>query len=400
MLLRKSTFNQVSRTLASSKLGALPRGTRENMISRRTFVFWPIFAFMLVIKTVCFGNSYFEVFQSKGGQNQERKAMSAPQIKYQSSLLEEYVLENANRYSMNSTSRATMRPMCSVLGHPDSEELRNYLENLKTYNFLLKTFPPLNQDIRILLSEFGSSVCNKVLLSGGNNSNVSELFAPNQISTSSVVGALEPLIPPLRHPAFCKDRSKLMDLSYMVHDFHAMCQNLKPTARTVFVDMGASLDFHGESSVPAMYVLKLYRKFGFHFDHIYAYEVTPKEPSEVFQKVPPEFFAAYHWINVGVESDQQSVLNPLQMLADHYDEDDFIVIKLDIDTSSVEVPLAYQLLEDERIGRLVDQFYFEHHVYLKELSPYWGRAVGGSVSDSLNLFQSLRQKGIGAHSWV
>jgi hypothetical protein len=125
-----------------------------------------------------------------------------------------------------------------------------------------------------------------------------------------------------------------------------------------------------------------------------------RNQGKFFKRYRLRFFAAYHWINVGVENDQQSVLNPLQMLADHYNEDDFIVVKLDIDTPSVEVPLAYQLLEDEQISRLVDQFYFEHHVYLKELSPYWGRTMSGSVSDSLNLFHSLRQKGIGAHSWV
>ena len=35
------------------------------------------------------------------------------------------------------------------------------------------------------------------------------------------------------------------------------------------------------------------------------------------------------------------------MLADHYNEDDFIVVKLDIDTPSVEGPLAYQPLEEQ-----------------------------------------------------
>ena len=73
-----------------------------------------------------------------------------------------------------------------------------------------------------------------------------------------------------------------MDMSYMVH---------------------ASLDFHGSSDMPAMYILNLYRKFVFHFDHIYAYEVTPKAAAEVFKKNPPEYLASYHRMNVGVESD-------------------------------------------------------------------------------------------------
>ena len=48
-------------------------------------------------------------------------------------------------------------------------------------------------------------------------------------------------------------------------------------------------------------------------------------------------------MNVGVESDSTSSLNPLQTLAENYNKDDFIVVKLDIDTSSIEVPLVYQL---------------------------------------------------------
>lgn len=76
------------------------------------------------------------------------------------------------------------------------------------------------------------------------------------------------------------------------------------------------------------------------------------------------------------------------------------MIKLDIDTSFIEVPLAMQLLEDPRYYNLIDHFYFEHHVKLKELLGDWHRTAKGSVLDSLKLFQGLREKGIAAHSWV
>ena len=88
------------------------------------------------------------------------------------------------------------------------------------------------------------------------------------------------------------------------------------------------------------------------------------------------------------------------MLADNYNKDDFIVVKLDIDTPSVEIPLAHQLLNDDRFIGLVDQFYFEHHVFLGEMKQWWTRSMNGSVSDSLDLFYSLRRNGVGAHSWV
>jgi hypothetical protein len=195
-------------------------------------------------------------------------------------------------------------------------------------------------------------------------------------------------------------RKYLMSLEYLVHDFAAMCRQLKPTSRTVLIDMGASLDFHASDVQPAVYLTSLFRKFGFRFDHIYAYEISPKKPAQVFERVPDELKAAYHWINVGVESDPNSGLNPLKMLLENYDEDDFIVIKLDIDTAHVEVPLANQLLEDDRFARLVDSFYFEHHVFLKELENNWGGSMADTVHNSLKLFRGLREKGIPAHYWV
>ena len=143
-----------------------------------------------------------------------------------------------------------------------------------------------------------------------------------------------------------------MRMDYMVHDFAAMCRTLKPDARTVFLDMGASLDFHSGQESPAMYVTKLYSKFGFHFDHIYAFEVTPKDARQVYQKVPPEFMHSYHWMNIGVSAEVDSQYNPLSSIIKRFDKDDFIVVKLDIDTPHLEYPLVLQLLGDEYVTDL------------------------------------------------
>jgi hypothetical protein len=164
--------------------------------------------------------------------------------------------------------------------------------------------------------------------------------------------------------------------------------------------MGAALDFHdGSNLVPAVYVTDVYQKFGFKFDHIYAYEVNPQEPSDVYQRIPDDLKAAYHWYNVGVNASLTSSNNPLKLLMDNFNEDDFVVVKLDIDTHSIEQPMVELLLTDDRLQSLVDCFYFEHHVHLKELAPYWMETMGGSVEDSLQLFTTLREKGIAAHYW-
>jgi len=194
-------------------------------------------------------------------------------------------------------------------------------------------------------------------------------------------------------------------LDYLVHDFEYMCRQLKPTSKRIFIDMGASLSFHhGERAAqPVVELLSLYEKFGFHFDHIYAFEMTFTNPEKVYKDLLPEkYLPNYHWINVGVNHEEGDKLNPLHSILSTFDEDDFIVVKLDIDTASIEVPLAHQLLEGGEGGmyhKLVDQFYFEHHVRLGELKYSWRESVDGSIKDSLDLFYGLRKKGIPAHFW-
>jgi hypothetical protein len=276
-------------------------------------------------------------------------------------------------------------------------DLVSFRQELKEYNRLVREFEPIS-DLRLQLAADNSNidqVCGQVSM------DMEGLFPSRQLSRGSS-GLMEPLLPPFRHGEYCFSQTKKvqLDLSFLVHDFGAMCRKLKRTSRTVLIDMGASLDFHAGKTSPAVYLTDLYRKFGFFFDHIYAYEVTPKEPAQVFKKVPKHLMAAYHWINVGVETDPNSLLNPLKMILENFNEDDFIVIKLDIDTSVIEVPLAKQLLNDTALHGLVDQFYFEHHVMMRELTKDWGRGMKGSVQDSIELFIGLREAGVAAHSWV
>eukprot|EP00536_Pseudo-nitzschia_multiseries_P015121 jgi/Psemu1/327791/estExt_fgenesh1_pg.C_8240002 len=219
-------------------------------------------------------------------------------------------------------------------------------------------------------------------------------------------GYVEPLLPPMRYHGFCNYRNQehdyaLMNLNYLVHDFEAMCEALKPTSKRVFIDMGASLAFHKGGRVPVVTLLKLYERFGFRFDHIYGFEMRFQEPNDVFGKLlPEEYLANYHWINIGVTSEEGHRLNPLHSILSQFNEDDFIVVKLDIDTSSIEYPLAMQILNDSKYHHLIDQFYFEHHVHLAELKPYWGyRNVKGTVHESLRLFHDMRRKGVPAHFW-
>ena len=132
------------------------------------------------------------------------------------------------------------------------------------------------------------------------------LFPSKQLSLTPA-GYVEPLLTPMRHPEFCKstvipeDRKKLLDLDYLIHDFEKMCLNLKPSSRSILIDMGASLKFHGGRKVPIVVLLEMFQQFGFYFDHIYGFEITEFDPKQVYNEfLPEEYMPSYHWINAGM----------------------------------------------------------------------------------------------------
>jgi hypothetical protein len=285
------------------------------------------------------------------------------------------------------------------------EKFGLYLEELKEYNrrvakFSLKgrNFTDLRQGLRY---QNHSMICPIVDLP------LRTIFS--DLSYVPLTGYVEPLLPPLRHPQFCLDDltakpwPHLMDLTYMVHDFGAMCRQLTPYSRTVLIDMGASLSFHKGHVVtpPEVYLTGLFKKFGITFDHVYAYEIKPHNTTTVFEQlIPEDLQAAYHWINVGVDWKPGARMNPFTMLKQNYGAEDLIVVKLDVDTASTELPLAKQLLNDKHLQSLIDHFYFEHHVHMKELAKNWKSSMQGTMQESLQLFYQLRQTGIAAHYWV
>lgn len=107
-----------------------------------------------------------------------------------------------------------------------SAELHGFRSDLKKYIQLVEAFPGIG-DLRHHLDD-PDDVCKKVEL---HEKGLMGIFH-NQLSLSRS-GYLEPLMPPLRHPEFCFNDSYLIDPTYLVHDFGAMCRKLKKTSRIV-----------------------------------------------------------------------------------------------------------------------------------------------------------------------
>jgi len=149
------------------------------------------------------------------------------------------------------------------------------------------------------------------------------------------------------------------------------------------------------------------RQRGIMFDQLYGWEYTLLEPNQFWKCVPDAVKPIYHFFNVPITSDVSDPHSPLRHILSIAREEDFVSFKLDIDTSSVEIPLVLQLVASSELMRLMDEFFFELH-FRCEIMKYcgWGDKMPESVDwlkldrvNTLSLFADMRRKGVRAHIW-
>jgi len=323
------------------------------------------------------------------------------EYEYKAAQIEKYVMDNLANLGYDKAEKGVHG--CTVWKDPNAtnKEIHklfgDYLKDLNEhYTPAISAFKPIPDLMENIRKTGNTDICKSARL---HPDGLKALFNnSNQLSYSSNTGFVEPLTTPMRHPSFCWNTSYVLNINYLIHDFERMCQTLKPTSRRVFLDIGADLS---RENGPVLKLLDLYSKFGFEFDHIYGIEMKFTEPSKVYKdQLPEKYLASFHWINTAANATKDAKLNPLYSIINKFDKDDLIIVKLDIDHAETEMPLATQLLEDERFHNIVDHFYFEHHVFLGEIARWWGKHMKGSIKDSFEIFSSLREKGIASHFWI
>ena len=109
--------------------------------------------------------------------------------------------------------------------------------------------------------------------------------------------------------------------------------------------------------------------------------------------------------NIPVEERSDGKSNPnsfLHLLKNFVTPEDFVVIKVDIDTPGAEVPIVKAIAEYPSLSNLVDEIFFEYHVYMDGLSFGWrdNTSDKDDVDDALKLMYKLRQLGIRSHFWI
>lgn len=173
-------------------------------------------------------------------------------------------------------------------------------------------------------------------------------------------------------------------------------------AKAVLFDIGATV--WGDPTHPAdmpglRWLVPTYAAIGVEFDHIYCWEAKPVTPL-FWDGMPVEVRKAVHFYNMPASAEPGHVDNPWTTLQAAVTSADYVVVKLDMDTVSAERQLVEQLLSNPGLSALVDEFYFEHHVDVPEMRPWWSvHVTDGQLTDSYSIFSRLRHMGIRAHSW-
>ena len=241
---------------------------------------------------------------------------------------------------------------------------------------------------------------------------------------------IEPLVGALRHPYHdCLKRSSMSaSKNYLLPAWRP--EVLPSPARTFFFDLGASLWASGSGGASQSWFVHGYAKRGLEFDRILAWEYEQHTEIEIRRSLPAALRNAttiyrtpdaappgcaqcasdrlsYH--NFGIDAIEGSLRNPLVHLRALVRPDDFVVIKLDVDTPAIELAVVEQILRDPvNTGALIDEFYWEHVVAHTPMEHFgWGHDLRRlpkekqqTLRDSYSYFTRLREMGIRAHSWV
>ena len=171
-------------------------------------------------------------------------------------------------------------------------------------------------------------------------------------------------------------------------------------------DVGASVYDSGLGGDSQKWFIENYRAKGIEFDHIYGWEAKITEPSEQWNSMPPEIMRKTSRYNIPANSEKDNPNNPWTFVREITKAEDFVAVKIDIDNPEIEIELVLQLLNDPVLLDLVDEFYFEHHVNGSPMQYQgWGDLRFQNVSHpgvehSYKIFETLRDRGVRAHSWV
>ena len=133
--------------------------------------------------------------------------------------------------------------------------------------------------------------------------------------------------------------------------------------------------------------------------HYWAFEADVKQPSEIWKTIPPDLLARYTYINIPVSADPKHRNYPWNFLEQIARPEDYVIIKVDIDTPDIENPIVDHLLTNPKYLKLIDEFFYEHHVDVEPMHQWWGSGQNIYLADSYRIFTEFRKSGVRSHYW-
>ena len=180
-----------------------------------------------------------------------------------------------------------------------------------------------------------------------------------------------------------------------------------PLHQNIFVDLGASTWDAGNGGPSQSWFYDSYKQRGIEFDRLLMWEAKATPAAAVFSVLPKDLWHKYQYFNWPASSNSSDASAPLNIIKKIAKRGDFVVLKLDIDTPEVEMAILRELLSDPSLLELVDEFFFEYHVLFGPMNMDWFGSsdprhthTTDTLADSYNVFRTLREKGVRAHSWV
>ena len=256
--------------------------------------------------------------------------------------------------------------------------------------------------------------------------------ALSKLSTGTCTELLEPLTGAGRHPfaehSGCFLRRKthpsssvpagimetnkynltyFMAVNGCMRESAASCETgsfrLRPTGRRLFYDLGCSryrdsggISISGGygSSLPLFQ--RLYARNCIEFDAMWGWEAHKFDRDEWMRPVPAHVRAKLTFHNEPVTDE-----NVFRTLRSTARPDDFVVMKVDIDSPALEKRLVSTLASTPELVELVDELYFEYHLHVPDHRKATSEhTTPDTIVEALQLMQRLRAAGVRSHFWV
>lgn len=211
---------------------------------------------------------------------------------------------------------------------------------------------------------------------------------------------IEPLTGIGRHPfanVGCRLPVKMTSIFNVSHlEINNNC-NKKTKNNAKFFDLGCTQYKEDKrpagrgSSIP--FFRDTYSNLCVNFNEIWAWEVAIIQ--NWWRYVPNSVKPDIHFYNTPVSAEV------FKFAINKCTRSDFVVVKLDIDNTEVEMQIIKVI---EEYSHLIDELYFEYHYYFDGLNFGWGNLNQirdtHNVTSAITLMSRLRKKGIRAHFWI